>query len=393
MFQAALLETMNTALAPWRTAVSISMALMPKAPSPLTRDHLPVRAGERRRDGERHADAEAAEGAGVHVGRACEPDAGEAEKVAAVGDGDVVGIGHLPRWRRRWRADGSCRRRRSWRRFCAALSACARDGGGAVRRPRPCRCRARGCRPPPPSRRARGAGVASSSGSPRRLSISSPAIVGEADEAGVAGTPPASRSRAGSRACGRSRARRRPRSSRRRAWRRRSPDDRPARGRGFPGCRDRARRWRRGGGPAPAPALARAAAGDDERALRRPEHLDRLARPPPDRAADRVRGFALHPFVEHELRRHVRAQDVGRDLEIDRAGLARVAHGARHAPRRARGSPARRRAACATCARHRAQDVDVRDVLQRAHVGLRRARCSRRSAAPARARARHWPSR
>ncbi len=36
MFQAALLETMNTHFAPWRTAVSISMALMPKAPSPLT---------------------------------------------------------------------------------------------------------------------------------------------------------------------------------------------------------------------------------------------------------------------------------------------------------------------------------------------------------------------
>jgi hypothetical protein len=36
MFQAALLETMNTALALWRTAVSISMALIPKAPSPVT---------------------------------------------------------------------------------------------------------------------------------------------------------------------------------------------------------------------------------------------------------------------------------------------------------------------------------------------------------------------
>ncbi len=36
MFQAALLDTMKTALAPCRTAVSISMALMPKAPSPLT---------------------------------------------------------------------------------------------------------------------------------------------------------------------------------------------------------------------------------------------------------------------------------------------------------------------------------------------------------------------
>ena len=36
MFQAALLATTKTALAPWRTAVSISIALKPKAPSPLT---------------------------------------------------------------------------------------------------------------------------------------------------------------------------------------------------------------------------------------------------------------------------------------------------------------------------------------------------------------------
>src|SRR5260370_19965769 len=36
MFQAALFETMKTAFAPWRTAVWISMALIPNAPSPLT---------------------------------------------------------------------------------------------------------------------------------------------------------------------------------------------------------------------------------------------------------------------------------------------------------------------------------------------------------------------
>jgi hypothetical protein len=36
MFQAALLDTTNTALAPCRTAVSISIALSPNAPSPLT---------------------------------------------------------------------------------------------------------------------------------------------------------------------------------------------------------------------------------------------------------------------------------------------------------------------------------------------------------------------
>ena len=36
MFQAALLETMNTARAPWRLAVSISIACSPKAPSPVT---------------------------------------------------------------------------------------------------------------------------------------------------------------------------------------------------------------------------------------------------------------------------------------------------------------------------------------------------------------------
>jgi hypothetical protein len=36
MFQAALLDTMNTTFAPWRAPESMSMALMPKAPSPVT---------------------------------------------------------------------------------------------------------------------------------------------------------------------------------------------------------------------------------------------------------------------------------------------------------------------------------------------------------------------
>ena len=73
MFQAALLETTNTHLAPWRTAVSISMALMPKAPSPLT--EITCRPGQRqrRRDRKGHADAETAERARVEIGLAASP--------------------------------------------------------------------------------------------------------------------------------------------------------------------------------------------------------------------------------------------------------------------------------------------------------------------------------
>ena len=48
-----------TAFAPWRTAVSrISMALMPNAPSPLDRDHLPAGKSEGGSDAEGHAHAE-----------------------------------------------------------------------------------------------------------------------------------------------------------------------------------------------------------------------------------------------------------------------------------------------------------------------------------------------
>ncbi len=62
----------------------------------VDRDHLARREGERRRDAERHADAEAAERARIHVGaRRREADARKAQKVAAVGDRDVVGSGDL----------------------------------------------------------------------------------------------------------------------------------------------------------------------------------------------------------------------------------------------------------------------------------------------------------
>ena len=59
-------------------------------------DHLP--AGERQcgGDGEGDADAKTAECAGVEIRRGLQPDPREAEKVAAVGDTNAVGRGHLP---------------------------------------------------------------------------------------------------------------------------------------------------------------------------------------------------------------------------------------------------------------------------------------------------------
>ena len=47
MFHAALLAMMNTTFAPWRFALSISIALMPKAPSPRHHDDLPLRIEQR----------------------------------------------------------------------------------------------------------------------------------------------------------------------------------------------------------------------------------------------------------------------------------------------------------------------------------------------------------
>ena len=212
MFQAALLETMNTALAPCRTAVSISMALMPKAPSPVIEITCRSGIGQGRGDGVGHADAEAAERAGVHVGLGGEADAGEAQEVAAVGDRDVVGSADLGRSPRRCGRDGSCRpiplRRRTWR-SVAERSTCwrAQPFGPSL-----IGIRRRGC-PPPRRCLSASAGVASSSGSPRRLSISSPAVVGDADEAGVREHGRRAVAESGSRACGRSRRPDRPRPS------------------------------------------------------------------------------------------------------------------------------------------------------------------------------------
>ena len=65
--------------------------------SAVARDahHLPAGIGERGRDGVGRSNAKAAEGAGVHISARLEAYAGEAEEVAAVGDGDVVRPGLL----------------------------------------------------------------------------------------------------------------------------------------------------------------------------------------------------------------------------------------------------------------------------------------------------------
>ena len=76
------------------------------------------------------------------------------------------------------------------------------------------------------------------------------------------------------------------------------------------------------------PGSARASAGDHQRALRRPKHLDRSATAAG--SGGTRRGGWPHPFIKHELRRHMRAQDVGGDLYIDRPWLAGIAQGARN---------------------------------------------------------------
>ena len=134
----------------------------------------------------------------------------------------------------------------------------------------------------------------------------------------------------------------------------------------LPGCRgERAGGSSRRTSSAPAP---RAAPGDHQRPLCRPQRVDRfrdrrgmrgqLARPP-----------RLQPLLQHQRRRHLGAQHVGRDLDVDRPGLAEIAARARHrlvelahdllgdAQRPGRAG-------------HRPQDVDVGDVLERTHVDL-----------------------
>src|SRR5580704_6321120 len=62
----------------------------PKGPVASDANHLSARISQRRRDGVGRSNAEAAESASVHIGASVEANAGEAEEVAAVGDGDVV---------------------------------------------------------------------------------------------------------------------------------------------------------------------------------------------------------------------------------------------------------------------------------------------------------------
>ena len=94
MFQAALLETMNTTFASCRTAVSISIALMPKAPSPFT--EITWRPGKARAAAmpKGTPDAEAAERAGVQIGGGAQADPRKAQEIAAIGDRDMVVIRH-----------------------------------------------------------------------------------------------------------------------------------------------------------------------------------------------------------------------------------------------------------------------------------------------------------
>ena len=116
-------------------------------------------------------------------------------------------------------------------------------------------------------------------------------------------------------------------------------------------------------------APARAAAGDDQRPLGAPERVDRRG------DSRRIGGqsprrLVLHPFVEHELRRHRRAQHVGGYFDIDRPRLTGVTHGAgdglvQFADHLIGHAQRARRAA------DRAQQIDMRNILQWPHIGLR----------------------
>jgi len=112
-----------------------------------------------------------------------------------------------------------------------------------------------------------------------------------------------------------------------------------------------------------------AASGDHDRPSRRPYGFDRRG----DRVGvrrDLAGWFGLQPFGQYQRRRDFDAEHVGRNLDVDGARLAEVAGRPRHRLvqlaqyllRHARGSRQ---------ADHGTQDVDVRDVLERAHVDLR----------------------
>jgi hypothetical protein len=115
--------------------------------------------------------------------------------------------------------------------------------------------------------------------------------------------------------------------------------------------------------------VARAATCDDERALGAPDRLSR-----------RLHGFGLRrqaarrlgpqPILQHQLGRHMGAQHVSRNFDIGRPRLAGVAEGARHRLIQLAydliGD-----AGGARIAADRLQQIDMRDVLQRPHIGLR----------------------
>ena len=139
------------------------------------------------------------------------------------------------------------------------------------------------------------------------------------------------------------------------------------------------------------PGLPCAAAGDDDGSLRRPERVDRLLHRGRDRAGWRAAASACIHSSSTSCGGHMRAQHVGRHLEIDRPGLAHCRPWRAPRPRRARASPARRRARCARCA---SPDAGCRraECPAAAPYWPAGATCSRRSAAPARGRAMHWRS-
>ena len=114
--------------------------------------------------------------------------------------------------------------------------------------------------------------------------------------------------------------------------------------------------------------VASAAAGDDERPLRRPEHFYRV-RDDSGVGRNDARFLALHPLFEDEVRRDMGAQYVGRDFEVNWTRFAKVAECAGNAlvelPDHLIGD-----AKSTRLPRHRPQDVDVRNILQRAQIGL-----------------------
>ena len=116
-------------------------------------------------------------------------------------------------------------------------------------------------------------------------------------------------------------------------------------------------------------AVAGAAAGDDQRPPGRPQGLDRGG----DAGRDRAGGCAAAWGASSRRARAARARACaarrsGSRCRPGRARRDRPWRGPR--PRRARGSTWSATRSGAGVAADRAQDVGVRDVLQRAHVGL-----------------------